>query len=215
MKRYNFVWSKEHLDQLGKYSDRQLARQWGICQTVVWKKRKSLGIPPLAKTLTKTYDQKFWHKGRIAELGKKSDAFLAALWQCSISTVRGKRLALNIPPCRLPPGHPLRKVRFKWTLAKEAALGKKSDSELAQEWGTLPTVVGARRRYLKIPACPRYALIHDEEFWTPERIAKMGQYSDATLAKEWGTDDHQVFLKRKQLGIISRTERHRQLWQGK
>lgn len=94
----DIIWTEEHIKLLGKQPDLALARQWGMHNHVVRRKRLTLGIPAY-----NTEDR--YAKLRPFEdlIGKLSDRKLARMANVNWSIVADLRKEKGIPPYHLSP----------------------------------------------------------------------------------------------------------------
>ena len=84
-------------------------------------------------------------------------------------------------------------MRTKWTPELDAALGTKTDAEIASELGVTRQAVHLRRVKLGIKA-------QNRERWTAEFDALLGVKTDEEVAQAMGISAPSVAKRRKKLG---------------
>ena len=133
-----------------------------------------------------------WTAARVARLGKESDTSLARSLGVRMVVVRRKRLELGVPKYR----------KVDWTPELIAKLGQDEDYRNARLLGVCINTVRSARRTLGIPGYRRVTKpVYLKEDWTPEMIAKLGQDTDAGVARDLGVGWKAVFAARHVLGI--------------
>jgi hypothetical protein len=180
----NHEWTSEDDALLGTISDGIVARRLKITTWQVHYRRIALGIAPFDRQVKVR-----WTAARVEQLGKKPDHLLAREWGYPQPTVREKREALGIAPCRLN--------ARAWTKEEVAALGTVPDTVLARQLGLSQSAVAAKRRGLNIRPF-KEAGPYD---WKPQDLARLGKVPDQDLASELGLSLSFVAQKRKDLGI--------------
>ena len=188
-----YAWTRQALHQLGKASDRDLARQLGINASSVFAKRRELGIPSYCppRRLIR------WTRKMRALLGKVPDTDIARRFGIVKDSVSRKREELGIEPYRyrsrpIARTADLRKIlllpnpeiRARYGLRKETA------ARLRAELG-IPTPDSRNRR------------------WTPEMVARLGREPDPDIARDMGLVPTAVGWKRRSMGIRAFNSKHR------
>jgi hypothetical protein len=128
-----FPWTPYRIKCLGKFSDHQLARRWGIAWWTVWEKRDALGIRA-------RFSRSTWTQEMLRELPALTPAAAAAKFGLSIHQILKKRKAIGL----------YRGAPRRFTPADDALLGTMSDAQVARQLGMLPASVSQRRRLLGI-----------------------------------------------------------------
>ena len=137
------TWTEKMEKQLGTLPDTQLAEQLGISPYWVRKRRAELGIaahviPENPKSERKQQGRLKLTPGRIASLGKSSDAFLARRWGVTPGTVTVRRQKLGIEPF-------VQNQEIQWTKWMIEQLGQVPDGRLAREYEISDMVVKIKR----------------------------------------------------------------------
>jgi hypothetical protein len=88
-----------------------------------------------------------------------------------------------------------------WTEDMIGKLGTATDREVAAELGIKPSSVADKRRNLGIPPFTPPRAVQPGRHWEPEDLARLGQVSDRSLAKELRLSSSTVAHKRQSLGI--------------
>ena len=135
-------WTIKRLSDLGKFTDPQLAKKWGVNVQSVYRKRRELGISPIPRYITLSPQI-------VERLGKQSDRSLAKECGVSYGKIQIERKKLNIPPF---------KEQKRIALTKEMLdyLGKITDKEFSIRYGINVTAVRRKRVVLNILAkCKR------------------------------------------------------------
>ena len=91
MNRPGKRWTPENVARLGNELDRVIGSSLGVTRAAVCIKRRSLGIPQVAKP------RPHWTRAMIARLGKMPDAKVAATYGLTYRAVARKRSGLGIP----------------------------------------------------------------------------------------------------------------------
>jgi len=185
------VWTRRHINMLGKIPDAALARKIGLDVGTVLKKRHKLGIP--ASRPAKTIN---WTPAIIATLGKIPDSEVARINGMNILSVHKKRAALGIK-CYARKS----KSWHYWTKKEIALLGKMPDGEVALRTGIHKASVAWKRCKLEIPPFTKKRpkkLLTD---WTRKEVALLGKMTDAAAAAALDLAHSAVRLKRISLGI--------------
>lgn len=99
-----FKWDDSFTPQLGKMTDAALAEQAGCSPWVVARRRKELGIPAFSARQERAGKSRsgarLWTKAEDAELGKHSDASVAAMLGRTKTSVLQRRQRLGIASAR-------------------------------------------------------------------------------------------------------------------
>ena len=165
---------------LGKKSDADIARAFGISQKSVLNRRNDFGIPAFGIDWSKIEP----------DFGKKSDVDIAKEIGVSATTVGRHRKALGVAiftGINWDPIIPL--------------MGTMTDKTLAENFGLHRQTVEFKRIELGIPSFTESNKIN----WDPI-IPLMGSMTDKTLAGKFGLKASCIADKRKKLGIPSFTE---------
>lgn len=180
---------------LNALTDHEAAMQWNVTRTAVRKRRMKLGI-----VVERAIEPK-WTKQQLKQLGCDSDNKLAEQFGVSPYWIRKARADRGIP-AYVPPQPPAtvveRSESHLWTSQQEARLGSTFDTELADEWGILPTAVTRRRNQLGIAPFRRGGEIE----WTKAMLRRLGTVPDGTFARDYDTTHMAVKIKRIQQGIL-------------
>ena len=172
-----FNWTQKRLDMLGRFSDGELARRWGVTVNTIGNRRRKLGIEPAeASTENKRHP---WTEEQLQWLGVQADAQIAKALGLSQATVRQKREVLGIPSTRKS----MRPSSTKWTKHALSLLGKLPDTKVAKLIGFSRNVVQDKRRSLGIPSQEQNRM---EKIWTPEVITRLGKEPDSKIAADIG-----------------------------
>ena len=122
-----FNWTQKRMNMLGRFSDAELARRWGVTVNTVGNRRRKLGIEPAeASTDTKRHP---WTEEQLRWLGVQTDRQIAKTLGLSQTTVRQKREVLGISSTRKS----YRSSSTKWTKQALSLLGKLPDTHSDQE----------------------------------------------------------------------------------
>ncbi|HWM94150.1 MAG TPA: hypothetical protein VN493_25560 [Thermoanaerobaculia bacterium] len=199
-------WPPKVVARLGREFDKDVARDLGVSENVVRKKRISLGIPSFRRTqptrrrvAVKRAPVKGpfrWPWKLAARLGKIPDRELARLAGISTEMVAKERKRHGIAAFR-PPREPI-----KWTPKMIRRLGTASDAAVARKLGIHFSSVSYKRQLLGIPSFrPKRRPNPQAHEWTPRELALLGKRSDAEVAEKLGISKGTVAKKRTQLWI--------------
>jgi hypothetical protein len=204
-------WQKWEIELLGKFPDKEVARQLGRTRSAVKSMRKKLHIPSATPA-------RRWTAAENRLLGTMPDAELARRLKRGVTGVTQQRLKLGISfhlsdaeLVRLL-GHQGRRVGsyFKqarrlhasncWQEWEDELLGKMSDRDVAGKTGRTYESVQARRYRLGIQCFPplRRSKIRP---WTDREIKLLGTMNDVRLARRLRRKKHQVLFQRLALKI--------------
>lgn len=213
VKKYHDYWTQEKLSLLGTKTDEALAKEWGVASSTVNRQRKQQGIPPYKKGMNTNYQvdpqtrEVSLTEEQTRDLGKFTDSFLSKKWRVPYWVIARVRERLGIPRCLDSKKAQIaqeKRAAF-WTQEKIDLLGKLPHKELAQKWGVAPSTVSRRtKEYQKPYLCPGTNNISRRkatDFWTPEKLALLGQRSDRELAQAWGVHNGTVRRRRQLLAI--------------
>lgn len=183
-------WSE--IEDLGKVSDKNIAKRLGINRTTVAYHRRVLGIPKLKKGID-------W--SNVLDLGKVYDIEIAKRLNCCVEHVRKARTTLGIASHRKNNGEkkkerenkriPLSVIKSRWD--NISLLGQIPDSILAKQLGCSYTTVGIQRRRRNIPAYRK------QTRWST--VTDLGKIWDTELAKRFNVTLSAVTAARIRLGI--------------
>jgi len=140
------TWTDKEIAMLGQDYDPGVARKIGISVSCVTNKRRQLGIRSFLRRKAVSRPRRSlsdWKAEEIALLGTMTDKNVAARLDLSPSTVRLKRLSLEIPPFRKRASSP-----GIWTPDVMARIVKESGAELAKELGVSRQRVYQKRKEL-------------------------------------------------------------------
>ncbi|WAJ37852.1 hypothetical protein OU800_01065 [Pseudomonas sp. GOM7] len=159
---------------VGKMSDREVARRFGLGASTVRRYRQSnniLGFCPEDTELSPDL---------IVQLATETNYRLAKRFGVSINRIKRARAELKIPESKIS------RERFKplediWTSEAIALLGMMPDTEVADRLGVSNFPVKKMRRELGIQAYKRPL-----PEMTPEIILELGGLSDAEIARQLG-----------------------------
>ncbi len=180
-----FLWTKKSIALLGKASDREVAKTFGISSASVQSKRSFAGISPFKPANKKIQ----WTTEMLGLLGKISDAKFTRKYHMTKDTVKRKRDRLNIPAysdqakpiARTPQIATLLKQPNK-EIVKKTGISKNTIRKLRKEYGvTIP--------------------IKHNPKWSPKIIARLGKESDAKIAKDIKLTSCAVSYMRRSLNI--------------
>jgi hypothetical protein len=183
-------WSK--IEDLGKISDRIIAKRLGVHHTTVTYQRSVLGIPKFKRGID-------W--SNVLDLGEVYDIEIAKRLNCCIELVRKARTTLGIASHRKNNGKkkkerenkrtPLSVIKSRWD--NIPLLGQIPDSILAKQLGCAYTTVGIQRRRRNIPAYRK------QTRWST--VTDLGKIWDTELAKRFNVTLSAVTAARTRLGI--------------
>lgn len=175
-------------EYIGKMSDREIARRFGLGASSVRRYRHSIGIPE-------------FHPGDIelptefiAQLATRTNYQLAKEFGISIKRIKRKRGELRIqePKTVREPFKPLKEI---WTDEAIAMLGQMPDTEVADRLDISNFPVKKKRKELGIQAYKRPL----PEI-TPEIASVFGIVSDAELARQIGVSVSYIRKARAKAG---------------
>lgn len=177
--------------QVGKVSDREIARQFGVGATSVRRYRKSLGIDAWKEPV----------KPAPAELepllGVHTDHKLSRLLNYPKKHIKHVRRSKRIREPVREWGGNYKELAVVWTEETLALLGTMPDTDVAAVLGTTQFPVRKKRYALGIPA---YKAPMPEI--TPEIEALFGKVSDAKIAESLGVSAN--FIRTKRLKFQNR-----------
>lgn len=186
-KRRSSFWTPDRIAQLGKLSDAELARLWGISKSAVHARRRILGIPASQPAPVPLQ----WTERMRSALGRDTDPEVARQLGISVKAVRRERWRLGIPPFR---PFPMKVVRSP---ALRQVVARSSYSETMEEAGIGKDMVRVLRREFGLP-------VKGPVKWTQQALAKLGRVPDEQLAVELGCAASTVTRKRCSRGIRQR-----------
>lgn len=140
------TWTDKEIAMLGKDHDPAVARKIGISISSVAAKRRQLGIESFFKRKAETRPRRSlsdWTAKETALLGKMTDKDAGARLHLAPSTVRLKRLSMDIPPFRKRAAS-----TGIWTPAVMARIAKEPSAKLAKELGISRQRVHQKRKEL-------------------------------------------------------------------
>jgi DNA-binding CsgD family transcriptional regulator len=207
-------WSPKLLARLGKEHDKSIARGLGVSESVVRKKRKSLGVQSFRRTRGTRrrvavrrvpVKAKFrWPAKLVARLGKVPDGKIARLAGISKERVARERKRRGIEAFR-PPIEPV-----EWSQKMIRRLGTASDAAVARKLRLHSSSVRYKRQLLGIPPFnPKRHPSSRSHNWTSQELALLGKRSDAEVAEKLGISKGTVAKTRTQLEIPSSRPRRR------
>lgn len=184
--RPNFDWTDHHIKLLGTKPDAELARQFGLSNSAVGLKRRSLGI-----SSPKGMNERFVVPPEfIDKLGVWSDAKIARCLNTYGSVISRARRKLGVAAI------------MKHNILSEEAnalLGKSTDTEIARLYGVSVTCVSERRNSLSIARKAQVG--HRKKLLPQEAIQKLGKVKDTILAKEYKVSIAVIYRYRQELKI--------------
>lgn len=178
-----FEWTDEMLALLGTVPDQVIAKQLGIQQTTVRRRRVRLGRDSWRVSAAAA----IWTPGALVQLGKMTDARLASQLGIDVATVRQKRRSLGILR-GAPRGH------WMWTEEQVSLLGTASDREVAMQVGCSVAQAWHARNKREIPLFRPAPLVDGV-------IQQLGVVPDAQLAQAVGISVSRVEAERRRRGI--------------
>lgn len=137
-------------------------------------------------------NKKDWTKKEIGLLGSKPDRVVAEMTGKHISTVRNKRVSLNIDPARKWSAV----LADKWTEEEKNLLGVYTDKVVAEITGKTWADVLRTRNLLNIPPLRKGCRI-----LKPEEIKLLGTDTDLNISKILNMSVNNVAAERKKNGI--------------
>lgn len=172
------VWTKKMEKKLGTMPDTELAKLLKMSPYWVRKRRQELQIeahliPENPKSVRKKGSLKLT-PGRIASLGKSSDAFLARRWGVSAGTVTVARQKLGIEPhthCQ----------EIEWTKAMIHLLGEVPDGRIARDYKISDFAVKIKRIEMKILPFGKSEMDLEPDL-PPDAIVLIGKIPDKHIA---------------------------------
>jgi hypothetical protein len=188
-----YAWTLQALHQLGKASDRDVARQLGINATSVFAKRREMGIPsyrPPRRLIQ-------WTRKMKALLGKVPDTEIARRFGIVKDSVSRKREELGIEPYRYRSRPIARTAELRKTL-------RLPNPEIRARYGLRKETAARLRAELGIPTPDSR-----NRRWTPEMVARLGREPDADIACDMGLVPAAVGWKRRSMGIRAFNSKHR------
>ena len=147
-KAEDVVWTMKMEKQLGTMPDTELAKLLGLTPYWIRKRRSDLGIDahviPDNPKPSRKQGKLTLSPGRIASLGKSSDAFLAKRWGVAACTVTVARQKLGIEPF-------MKTQDIEWTKTMLDLLGEVPDGRIRKEYDVSAVSVKIKRIEMKIP----------------------------------------------------------------
>ena len=186
------AWPAARLALLGAMADGKLARRWGISRAAVQAKRLELGRPASDGRVTTV----FLSPAVRSQLGRHSDAVLAARYRISVAAVRLARRRAGIAGSQ-------RARPVTWTPQMLADLAILPTGAFCRAHRVSNRTVALKRSELGC-AAPRRTR---RSQWTEEMLARLGSASDRALAAAWGLREDTVRKRRARLGLAA--------WRGK
>ena len=178
--------------KLGKVSDAELGREYGLSRERIRQIRSKYGIA--------SHDTTPDWASVEARLGVDTDESIAKTLGVTAQVVRRRRKDLGIPKTPISEAERQLDVRNDVVSNWRDLLGQQTDYKLAQTWGLpIPTIQRLRRKLGRPPAYPRPTAKVD---WSnPANIARLGVEKDTDLAREWNVSTTAIAVKRRRLGI--------------
>lgn len=99
-KRPPIDWSKDNLADLGKVSDRKIAKRMGVTPATVFQKRQDLDIPPLPLELRES--RSTWSESDTALFGTMTDVQVSKRISRPVKSIKQERLRLGIAAYTMP-----------------------------------------------------------------------------------------------------------------
>ncbi|WP_244387321.1 hypothetical protein [Delftia lacustris] len=181
-------WTPQMIEKLGRAPDRVVARELGLSNRTVGKKRRALGIAPAL----------VWGDEQVALLGVVPDKAVAEILGTTKGRAAAARRYRGIRPAmeqktQEVPKEEVKRVRTEKNDLSSgllAQLGQVADSVIAREAGVhLSTIAKLRKKY-GIKATKQ------RRPWLPEEVALLGKLSDAEVARRTGRNKAGVTLER-------------------
>lgn len=170
--------------KLGVINDCIIAKEYGVSEISIARRRKLLGIPAC-----KTHSKRFNWEPHIPLLGQMDDEVVSKLLGISRSAVTLKRNSLGIPPFVPPPKPPI-----DWD-AIAHLFGKIPDVKIGKDYNIPHLEVGKERHRRGI------AKFGDLGIDWNEVAKRMGNEPDLKLAREYGCHESTIRSRRRKLGI--------------
>ncbi|BCE03341.1 hypothetical protein [Marinicellulosiphila megalodicopiae] len=189
-------WTDSKIKLLGTTTDVKLAQKWGSTRSVIYSKRKLLGIPPFQpETLEykSIADYHIWTAKEVALLGTMFDTEVASIVGLAPCTVTNYRNSLGIEPFS-------ERGPIIWTDIMLRNLGEMSDKEFSEYFEVSVTSICCKRILMQIPSFGTGQLTKPP-ILTPQAIAKLGTQTDASLSKKYKRARYIFRLHRHLRGI--------------
>lgn len=138
-RRWHLRWTAKRLELLGVVNDTVLSKRWKVSAEYLRAERRRRGIPS-SKAMP------HWTKTMRSQLGKRSDAQVAATLGLTVHQIAGERSRLGIR------GHRAPSSAFRWLPEHDRRLGTVPDARIAVELGLTKMQVAARRWRLGVAA---------------------------------------------------------------
>jgi len=191
------VWTKTMEKQLGRMPDTALAKKLNLTPYWISKRRSEMGIAayvmPEAPKSNKKRSKLKLTPGRIASLGKSSDAFLAKRWGAAAGTVTRARRNLGIEPYRI-------NQDIVWTKQMLNMLGEVPDNRIADIYEFCSLSVKIKRIEMRIPPFGKSEMDPEPEL-PIEVINLIGKVPDKHISDEYKISRSKLRIYRALHGI--------------
>jgi hypothetical protein len=176
----------------GKCTEAIHSATHGITRPIIERWRAEYSANNSAKPPTSEAKKNIWTPINLASLGTMIDTDLASIMNVAVSTVRRKRIKMQIKSTKLRDPN-----RSPWTKHTINLIGTMSDKSLAEKMNVKIHVVGDYRAQHNLPSFTANRQ-HD---WTPQELALLGTRNDSQIARTMNVTDHIVINKRRELNI--------------
>lgn len=177
------IWTPAMRRDLGRITDCEFAKRYGISSMMVRIRRDELGI-------RKYSPRRFihWTPAMLRCLGRETDLAISQRYNLPDEVVSGMRHELGIPCAPV-----IRATKHPWSSPHmRKLLGSAPDTEIAKQLGVFPDTVRIHRSRMGIPAFRKIV-------WTKVMLADLGTASDEVIAKRYGLSHSAVKCRRQRL----------------
>lgn len=192
LSEYDSIWEakSETLKMLGTVPDIQVAKQLGVSEYAVYKKRRQLNIPSYKrpKMVEKFEDCTKFKRESVFVSYRMSTVEMATKMGCSGQTANRFKKQLKLP----------KYVEEKWTNEELAMLGTMSDAKLSKIIKHCEAVITRKRNALGIIGFGGTFRLFN---WTQSDLELLGKHPDDNIGKMIGCSGTTVSKKRRELGI--------------